>query len=101
MAVYRVNMRFKDDNDADIRALNYLKKISDEESCSLNRAIINVINRYITSVSGVDTDEIVKKVSKAVREEINKYSLVLASQKQSNDEEDVDILFSFIEEIGL
>ena len=32
MAVYRVNMRFKDDNDADIRALNYLKKISDEES---------------------------------------------------------------------
>ena len=45
----RINFRFYHDNPKDMRALQGLKSIADKENCTLNTALINVVNRYLDS----------------------------------------------------
>ena len=45
----RINFRFYHNNPRDMKALQGLKDIAKTENCSLNSALINVVNRYLDS----------------------------------------------------
>ena len=45
----RINFRFYHNSPKDMRALQGLKDIAQKENCTLNTALINVVNRYIDS----------------------------------------------------
>ena len=45
----RINFRFYHTNPKDMQALQGLKDIARTENCTLNTALINVVNRYLDS----------------------------------------------------
>ena len=45
----RINFRFYHNNPKDMLALQGLKDIAQKENCTLNTALINVVNRYLDS----------------------------------------------------
>ena len=45
----RINFRFYHNNPKDMQALQGLKDIAQKENCTLNTALVNVINRYLDS----------------------------------------------------
>lgn len=45
----RINFRFYHNNPKDMQALQGLRDIAQRENCTLNTALINVVNRYLDS----------------------------------------------------
>ncbi len=45
----RINFRFYHNNPKDMQALQGLKYIARTENCTLNTALINIVNRYLDS----------------------------------------------------
>ena len=63
----RINFRFYHNNPKDMQALQGLKDIAKTENCTLNTALINVVNRYLDSQKDDYAETLAVKIAKHLK----------------------------------
>ena len=102
MAACRINLRFKKDSNEDMKAWDSICKYAKDNNCSMNRAVISIVNKYTYGMSELEVDSLIDKISKIFQKELKKHSFSIQNYNSIEDEEDnLDIMFDFLDELGI
>ena len=94
---YRLNVRFSNEKYNERNAWEYVYAYSLKHNCSLNRAVIDAINRCI-QLEEMYSNRLVmlKDISEAVRKEVANISVV-AKDSIEDESENTEIISDFLE----
>ncbi len=90
--IMRINMRFNLDRKEDKRAWDVVQKVAESENCSVNKAIISLINKNMYK----NINEFTEKVVTAIKGEFSMLE-VTSTSKKTETEENTDIIFDFLD----
>ncbi len=95
--IMRINMRFNLEKEEHKKAWEAIQQIVKKDNCSVNQAVINLANKYSdkTTLTGL-----VNKVVTEIKVELSKYELN-EKPEETDKSEETDIIFDFLDEIGL
>lgn len=94
---YRLNVRFSTEKPNERTAWEYVYAYSLKHNCSLNRAVIDVVNRCV-QLEEMYANRLVmlKYISEAVRKEVANISVV-AKDNIDDETENTEIISDFLE----
>lgn len=98
MTLNRINLRLKKDNPDDMQAWEIICEYANTHNCSMNKAIISIINSYPNKENNFDVNAIAHKISEVLRSELD-FQVVNTNNESANeiDAEGLNNLFEFID----
>lgn len=97
MTLKRINLRFRKDNKDDIQAWNNICEYAKSHNCSLNKAIIGIINDS-SKDNDFDINAVAYRLSEVLRTELDLQSVNADNGINDDiDSEGLNNLFEFID----
>lgn len=98
MTLKRINLRLRKDNPDDIQAWNNICEYAKNNNCSLNKAIIGIINNSANKDNDFDINAVAYKLSEVLRTELDLSMLNTENETIDGlDTEGLNNLFEFID----
>ena len=98
MTLNRINLRLKKDNPDDMEAWKIICEYADAHNCSMNKAIISIINSYSANENAFDVNAVAHKISEVLRTELDLQPVSTENKPTEGiDEEGLTNLFEFID----
>ena len=102
MAACRINLRFKKDSNEDMKAWDSICKYAKDNNCSMNRAVISIVNKQTYGMSELEVESLIDKISKVFQKELERHSFSASyNNSAENNEDNLNIMFEFLDALGI